>query len=115
MTPKLIATAFSSGKFEIAYPHFAENAVWTIVGESEYIGKHAIVAQCDKVGNYFKTVSTSFSLQQIIVEGNHVAINGTAEFSENNNRLSFVYACDVYAFDENNLITQITSYCISQK
>lgn len=115
MSKKLIATAFSSGKFEITYQHLAENSVWKIVGGSEYIGKPSIMEQCDKVTNYFNSVTTVFSIQHVIEEGNYVAINGYAEFSKNNTRVSFVNACDVYEFDETNLITQITSYCIAQK
>jgi hypothetical protein len=40
----------------------------------------------------------------IIAEGNKVVINGTAEFLRDNKRISFVSACDVYQFDDNNQI-----------
>ena len=115
MTIKEVATAFSSGKFDITYPHIATNAHWTIVGDSGYVGKNAIEEQCKKVAAYFKTVDTLFSLHRVIVDSTQVVIEGTAEFSKNNKRLSFVYACDLYEFDKDYRLTKITSYCIPQQ
>jgi hypothetical protein len=59
-------------------------------------------------------VTTDFKTLNIIAEGNKVVINGTAEFMRDNQRVSFVSACDVYEFDDNNQIQNITSYCIQK-
>jgi hypothetical protein len=59
-------------------------------------------------------VTTDFKTLNIIAEGNKVVINGTAEFLRDNQRVSFVSACDVYEFDDNNQIQNITSYCIQK-
>jgi hypothetical protein len=110
-----IAKAFSNGEFEKTNKHISENAVWTVVEEAIFIGKQAIIDNCEQVGNYFQSVSTDFKTLHIITDGNKVVINGTAEFLRNNKRVSFVSACDIYEFNENNQIQNITSYCIQSK
>ncbi len=109
-----IAKAFSNGEFEKTYKFISDTAVWTIVEEDTFIGKQAISENCEQVGNYFKSVTTDFKTLNIIAEGNKVVINGTAEFLRDNQRVSFVSACDIYEFDENNQIQKITSYCIQK-
>jgi SnoaL-like domain len=115
MTKTAIAKAYSIGEFNKTYPFLSENAVWTIVEEDHFIGKQAIIRQCDQVGKYFQSVKTDFKTLNIITEGNKVVINGTAEFIRDNKRVSFVSACDIYEFDDNNQIQTITSYCIQAK
>lgn len=115
MTKTEIAKAFSIGDFEKTYAFIAENAAWTVVEEKTWIGKQAIMNHCQQVGSYFKSVTTNFTTLNIILEGNKVAINGTAEFLRDNVRLSFVYACDIYEFNSDGLIQNITSYCIESK
>jgi hypothetical protein len=78
-------------------------------------GKQAIIDNCEQVSSYFKSVTTDFKTLNIIAEGNKVVINGTAEFLRNNQRVSFITACDVYEFDDNNQIQNITSYCIQKR
>lgn len=50
----------------------------------------------------------------MITDGNKVVITGTAEFSRDNKRVSFVSACDVYEFNDKEQIQKITSYCIQR-
>ena len=80
-----------------------------------HIGKQAIIDYCEQVGNYFKSVTTDFKTLNIIADGNKVVVNGTAEFMRENKSVSFVSACDVYEFDDNHQIQNITSYCIQSK
>lgn len=115
MTKTAIATAFSNGEFDKTYPFIADNAEWIVVEEDIFSGKDAIIAQCTQVGNYFKTVTTNFIIENTIADGNKVVITGTAEFLRDNKRVSYVSACDVYAFDANGIIQKITSYCIQSK
>ena len=115
MTKTEIAKAFSNGEFEKTNKYISENAVWAVVEEDTFIGKQAIIANCEQVGNYFQSVTTNFKTLNIITDGNKVVINGTAEFLRDNKRVSFVSACDIYEFDNNNQITNITSYCIQSK
>jgi len=55
------------------------------------------------------------SITGVGADGNKVVINGTAGFLKDNKRVSFVSACDIYGFDDNNQIQHITSYCIQRK
>ncbi len=114
MTKTEIAKAFSTGAFEKTYSFIADSAVWTVIEESVFTGKQAIIDNCNQVGSYFKSVTTDFKTDTIIADGNKVAISGTAAFFRNNKRISFVSACDVYEFNDNNQIQKITSYCIQK-
>ncbi len=115
MTKTEIAKAFSNGEFEKTYNFISDNAIWIVVEENTFAGKQAIIDNCEKVGNYFKSVKTDFKTLNIIADGNKVAVNGTAEFSRDNKRLSFVSACDVYGFNDKDQVETITSYCIQSK
>lgn len=114
MTKKEIAKAFSNGEFEKTNKFISDTAIWTVVEEDTFIGKKAIIDNCEQVGSYFQSVTTDFKTLNIIAEGNKVVINGTAEFLRDNQRVSFVSACDVYEFDDSNQIQNITSYCIQK-
>ncbi len=115
MTVVEIAKSFSNGDFEKTFDFIAEDALWTVVEENEFAGKNAIIDQCKQVGNYFKTVETDFKTLHVIADQNKVAINGTATFLKDGKQLSYVSACDVYEFNENHQIKNITSYCIQAK
>jgi len=115
MTKTEIAKAFSNGEFEKTNKFISDTAVWTVVEEDTFIGKQAIIDNCEQVGSYFKSVTTNFKTLNIIADGNKVVINGTAEFLRDNKRVSFVSACDVYEFNEKSEIQKITSYCIQSK
>jgi ketosteroid isomerase-like protein len=115
MDKKEIAQAFSNGEFEKTYKYISDDAVWSVVEEEIFIGKQAIVNNCEQVGNYFKSVTTDFKVLNIIADKNKVVINGTAEFLRNKKRVSFISACDIYEFNDNEQIQKITSYCIQSK
>ena len=112
MTKQEIALAFSNGEFEKTVEYIADEAAWEVVEENTFVGKDAIIENCNKVAAYFKSVTTDFKTLNIIAQDHKVVINGTAEFSRNGQRVSFVSACDLYEFNENGQIQRITSYCI---
>ena len=115
MTQKQIAEAFSIGNFELIYPYLADDVQWTIVGEDFFEGKKAVTDNCEQVASYFKSVTTNFNTINIIAENNRVAVSGTAEFIRDGQRVSFISACDVYEFNDNNKLQTITSYCIQDR
>jgi hypothetical protein len=115
MNNKDKSLAFSNGEFEKIYDYIADNANWTIIEEDTFKGKQAIIDNCEQVGNYFKSVTTKFETISVIEENKKVVVNGTAEFLRDNKRVSFVSACDLYEFNDNDQIQKITSYCIQQK
>jgi ketosteroid isomerase-like protein len=109
-----IAELFSKGEFESTLDFIANDAVWEVVGENNFIGKQAIIENYLQVEAYFKTVTTNFQVQHVIADEKMVVINGTAEFLRDGQRVSFVSACDLYEFSADNLIQKITSYCIQK-
>lgn len=115
MTKTAIAEAFSNGEFESVYAFISDQAEWTVIEENEFIGKKAIVDHCEQVSKYFKSVTTNFQTFSIIADDNKVVIHGTAEFLSDNERISFVSACDIYEFNDKGEIHKITSYCIPSK
>ncbi len=112
---KQIAESFSKGDFAMAIPHLSDSVEWTVIGERSFSGKVAVIKNCEQVANYFKSVTTEFKTQQIIIENNKVVINGTAEFTKGNKKISFISACDIYEFNVTNELQKITSYCIPDK
>ena len=110
-----MAEAFSKGEFDKVFAHLADNIIWKVVEENEFVGKATVIQQCEQVAAYFRSVVTDFKTQQVICEGQHVVVSGTAEFFRNNQRISFVTACDVYEFNDENQVKNITSYCIQKK
>jgi ketosteroid isomerase-like protein len=112
MTNTEIAKSFSNGEFERVYEHFAENAEWVVVGENKFCGKQAIIANCEKVASYFKTVTTDFKTVDVITEDRKVAVSGTASFKRDDGQTSTTSACDLYEFDDAGDVIKISSYCI---
>lgn len=115
MTKTEIAKSFSTGKFDKVYNYIADDAVWEVVEENSFAGKKNIIANCELVAGYFHTVTTNFTILNIISQENKVVINGTAEFIKDNKRVSFVSACDLYEFNYRGEIQKITSYCVQAK
>lgn len=106
------AIAFSNGFFDKTYNYLANDATWEVVGENHFSGKDSIVQQCKAVDKYFNSVTTNFKTLHVIQESNKVVVSGTGEFIREGKRVSFIQACDVYIFNEQNQIQEITSYCI---
>lgn len=112
MTKTAIAKAFSNGEFEKIYAFISEQAEWVVIEENEFKGKKAIVDHCEQVSKYFNSVTTNLRTFSTIAEVDKVVIQGTAEFLSDNERISFISACDIYEFNDKNEIHKITSYCI---
>lgn len=115
VTLQQIAESFSGGQFDNVYQHLADNIIWNVVGENTFTGKQAVIDNCEQVASYFKTVTTNFKTGNIIADNNRVVIDGTAEFTRDGKQVSFVWACDVYEFNDSKKIEKITSYCIPEK
>ena len=115
MTQRQIAESFSNGKFELVYKYLAKNVQWTVIGEAQYDGLKKVIENCKQTAKYFKSVTTNFKTLNVIESKNRVAVNGTAEFLKDNERVAFVSACDVYEFNNENKLERITSYCIQDK
>ncbi len=110
-----IAESFSLGNFESTFPYLSNEIKWNIVGEQKIEGKDALVQHCEQVASYFNSVSTEFTTIHVITDKEMVCATGTAEFKRDGKRVNFVSACDVYQFNAEGMIQEITSYCIADK
>lgn len=113
---KNIAEKFSIGEFRKVYAHLADDVRWTVIGDgaNTFTGRQAVEKYCDQVSEYFNSVITKFTIENVIAENNKVVINGTAEFIRDNKTVSFVESCDIYHFNEAHLLERITSYCVAK-
>lgn len=68
-----IAGLFSTGKFEEVYCFVAENAEWNVIGENKFSGKQAIIDHCQQISAYFKSVTTDFTIINVISDKSKVA------------------------------------------
>ncbi len=112
LTRQQVAAAFSSGNFHLAYPHLADEAKWNIMGDKTLEGKESIIAFCTQTAHYFASVSTTFTISNIVTGATAVAIDGTAVFINPAGEKTCIASCDVYCFDNEKLV-QINSYCIT--
>ena len=115
LTKKEIAELFSRGDFERTYPYLSEKIEWNVIKNFECKGRKEVIEQCEKTAKYFESITTDFKQLDVIENDNKVAITGTAELSENGKRIEFISACDVYEFDNNEMLQKITSYCLVEK
>ena len=112
MTNQEIAEAFSTGKFQLTFSYLADNIEWNIVGENLLQGKENVMLYCNQTAKYFTEVTTEFKMDNLIVGGDCVAIDGTAVFTKKDGGQNYISSCDVYRFESGKL-KQINSYCIS--
>ena len=106
MNAKIVAAcqAFSLGQSAKALDFIADEAEWHIVGDHIIVGKAGIentCAEAEAEGNpNFKNIRTIEGKFHIVVEGNDLD--------------SDVHYCDIYTIEE-NLIYEITSYCLARQ
>jgi predicted ester cyclase len=115
LTQKQIAQAFSSGDFEKAFPYLSHSIDWRVIDNYDRKGRKEVMEYCKKTAAYFATLTTDFKKLDVIESADKIAVTGTAELSENGKRIQFISACDVYEFNDQKKLQQITSYCVVQK
>ena len=104
MNAKIISAceAFSLGQSAKALPLIADEVEWHIVGDHSIIGKAGVESTCAEAeaeGNpNFKNVRVIPAKSHVVVEGHDID--------------SDVHYCDIYTIEE-NLIYEITSYCLA--
>jgi ketosteroid isomerase-like protein len=110
-TNTALSQQFSGGNFKFAYNYLADDIVWIIAGDKILKGKENVIAFCDSTAAYFASITTKFTMSNLIADDDCVAIDGTAEFINKENKITHVSSCDVYRF-ENGKLKEIASYCI---
>ena len=117
MNPSIekIAQEFSIGNFDSIFQYLSENVQWNIIGQASFKGKTDVMLNCKNTAQYFKSVQTNFLTEDILTYKNKVVVIGTAEFLRDGKRLDFIYATDIYEFNQDKIINKISSYCNSEK
>ncbi|SFI04911.1 nuclear transport factor 2-like protein [Halpernia frigidisoli] len=111
LTIKQIAEAFSNHNFEITYPFISDNIQWNMVGGEHMLGKETVIKTCEQSASYLKTVETTFSKFLVLETDNYITVDSISDYIDQNNEKSRVASCDIYKFDNGQMI-EITSYCI---
>ncbi len=88
-TKREVVESFSIGNFELVFPYLSENIEWNIIGENKFDGKPSVIQNCIQTAEYFKSVQTNFTTQDIIETQNKIVIRGTAEFIREGKRVNF--------------------------
>lgn len=115
LTQQEIAESFSMAAFEKTYDYLSENIEWKVIKNFECKGKSEVMQQCEKISQYFASITTNFKLLAIVEQYNKVVITGTAQLSRDGKRIEFISSCDVYEFSTEKMLQKITSYCLVEK
>jgi len=106
-----ISEAFSRHDFEAAYPYLTDDVRWNIVGQRRVEGKEKVIAVCRESAAYLTGVVTNFVKFRIVVTDDCVVIDSVAEYTDEEEQLSYVASCDIYDFT-NGEVSEITSYTV---
>jgi hypothetical protein len=114
LTIQQIAEAFSGHNSTATFPYLSETVTWNMVGDKTLEGKQNVMDTCHQSAEYLATVATKFSKFKVVVSDNCIVIDSVADYVDNQQEVSTISSCDIYAF-KNGLISEITSYCIELK
>jgi ketosteroid isomerase-like protein len=110
-TPREVAEAFSGHRFRDAYDALAPDIRWTLVGEDELVGRQAVVDACEGTLAELASGTAEFSRFVVVADGDAVAVDTVARYTDGDGEVSVVSSCDVYAFTD-GLVTAIRSYAV---
>jgi ketosteroid isomerase-like protein len=111
LTNEQIAEVFSHHDFEAAYPYLRDDVRWNIVGERPVEGKERVIAVCRESAAYLTGVTTDFVKFRTVVTDDCVVIDSVAEYTDKEEKPSYVASCDIYDFT-NGKVSEITSYTV---
>lgn len=111
MLKKDVAVSLSIGKFDEAHSYLSEDVKWNIVNDRVLNGFDKVEEYFKPISKYFDSVTTNFSVDEVIETEEKVVILGTAVFYKNDEKINIIEACDVYFFDGNKVV-ELKSYCI---
>lgn len=103
-----LARAFSGHAFEQTFDHLAADVVWNLVGQTQLVGRDAVVAACRATTAETQNVTTTWLRFVSTGEGDVVAVDAVGRY-EGSDGLTAVSSCDIYEFT-GRTITTITSY-----
>lgn len=111
LTHREIAEAFSSHRFDEALPFVADDAEWTLVGQTDLKGVAAIADACRSTAAELSDSATRFTRFDVAAEGDLVVIDAVGVYTDKEGDTSSVAACDLYTFRDDRIVG-IRSYAI---
>jgi SnoaL-like domain len=106
-----VAEAFSGHRFAEAYPAFVDDVRWDLVGGDTLVGRQAVVDACETTLAELGQGSAEFLRFVVMVDGDRVAIDTIARYTDAAGETGAVSSCDLYEFSGDRLIG-IRSYAV---
>lgn len=110
-TNRALAEAFSRHRFTTTYDHLAADVTWTARGESQTVGRDAVIAACESSAQELGQMTTEFLTFRLVADGATVAVETVGRYQESEQDPTFVASVDLYDFDD-GLLTRIVSYAV---
>ncbi len=114
LTMDQIAETFCRHNFSEIYPYMTNNIKWNIIGEETLMGREAVINQCEQSAKFLEAATTTITKLKLNSGKNFVAVEGSAQYRDQDNQVSGVASCDVFQFSDGKLI-EISSYNIALK
>ena len=106
---RAVAEAFSGHRFTDTYDHLAASVTWTARGESQTVGRDAVIAACEASAQELGQMTTQFLTFRSIADGDSAAVETVGRYQEPDQEASFVASVDLYDFADGK-VTRIVSY-----
>ena len=105
------AEAFSSHRFDDAYPSLAPDVTWNVIGGETRHGRDAVTAVCEAtLAELAETgTTTEFTRFVTVSDADHACVDTVARYTGHAGAVTAVSSCDIYEFRDGALMT-ITSY-----
>ena len=110
LNARSVAEAFSSHRFEDAFPYLAEGVVWLLPGAEGLEGRDAVVAACRSTAADLADTPIQVDRFVVVDGGDVVAVDTVTRYGDGD-EISTVASCDIYEYRD-GLIVRITSYTV---
>ena len=108
-----IAEAFSGHRFTETYDHLAADVRWVLPGHAPIEGKDAVVTVCNSSSTEMAQLASAEFSRFVSVAGDRVAaVDAVGRYVGPDGSVSVVSSADIYEFDDDGLVSTITSYAV---
>ena len=113
MDTQQIAEAFSGHRFPETYENLADDVRWVLPGHAAIEGKQAVVAACESAAAEMAGLESTEYTRFVSVAGERAAaVDAIGRYVSPDGSVSVVSSADVYEFDDDGLVSTITSYAV---
>jgi hypothetical protein len=113
MDPQHILEAFSGHRFPEVYDRLAAHVRWVLPGRARIEGRDAVVAACDaSLAGMAQLADTEVARFVCVADDRMAAVDAIGRYTSPDGSISVVSSADIYEFDEDGMVTTITSYAV---